>query len=75
MLNNPNISTEELHTINIPTLIVVGEDDLVKDAHTLSIHRNIANSQMIVVPGEGHDTYVIHNPMLYDIISPFLFEQ
>ena len=74
MLNNPNISHEELHTINIPTLILAGEDDLVKDAHTQSIHRNIANSQMQIIEGEGHDTYIIHNPKLYDIIAPFLFE-
>ena len=74
MLNNPNITHEELHTIHIPTLILAGEDDLVKEAHTESIHRNIANSQMQILEGEGHDTYVIHNPKLYDIIAPFLFE-
>ena len=75
MLNNPNISHEELHTIHIPTLILAGEDDLVKEAHTESIHRNIENSQMQILAGEGHDTYVIHNPKLYDIIAPFLFEK
>ena len=74
MLNNPNITHEELHTIHIPTLILAGEDDLVKDAHTESIHRNIENSKMEIIEGEGHDTYVIHNPKLYDIIAPFLFE-
>ena len=75
MLNNPNISHEELHTIHIPTLILAGEDDLVKEAHTESIHRNIENSQMQILAGEGHDTYVIHNPKLYDIIAPFLFKK
>lgn len=75
MLNYPNITHEELHTIKIPTLILAGEDDLVKDAHTESIHRNIYNSQMQIIEGEGHDTYIIHNPKLYDIIAPFLFEQ
>ena len=49
MLNNPNISHEELHTIHIPTLILAGEDDLVKEAHTESIHRNIENSQMQIL--------------------------
>ncbi|MBQ2594052.1 MAG: alpha/beta hydrolase [Candidatus Riflebacteria bacterium] len=73
MLNNPNISHEELHTIHIPTLILAGEDDLVKEAHTESIHRNIENSQMQILAGEGHDTYVIHNPKLYDVMAPFLF--
>ncbi len=75
MLNNPNISHEELHTIHIPTLILAGEDDLVKEAHTESIHRNIENSQMQILAGEGHDTYVIHNPKLYDVMAPFLFEE
>ena len=75
MLNNPNITHEELHTIHIPTLILAGEDDLVKEAHTESIHRNIENSQMQILAGEGHDTYVIHNPKLYDVMAPFLFEE
>lgn len=75
MLNNPNITHEELNTIHIPTLILAGENDLVKDAHTESIHRNIHGSQLKIIPGEGHDTYVIHNPKLYDIIAPFLLEE
>ncbi len=75
MLNNPNITHEELHTIHIPTLILAGEDDLVKEARTESIHRNIENSQMQILAGEGHDTYVIHNPKLYDVMAPFLFEE
>ncbi len=75
MLNQKEITHEELNTINIPTLLLAGEDDLVKDAHTQSIHRNIANSKMQIIPGEGHDTYVIHNPKLYDIIKPFLFDE
>lgn len=75
MLSQNEITHEALHRINIPTLIIAGENDLVKKAHTESIHRNIPNSRLKIVPGEGHDTYVIHNPMLYDIIAPFLFDE
>ena len=74
MLSQNEITHEELHKIKIPTLVLAGEDDLVKPAHTLAIHRNIENSLLQIIPGEGHDTYVIHNPKLYDIVAPFLFE-
>ena len=59
----------------VDTVILAGENDLVKNAHTESIHRNIHGSQLKIIPGEGHDTYVIHNPKLYDIIAPFLLEE
>lgn len=75
MLSQNEITHEALHKIKIPTLVLAGENDLVKYAHTKSIHRNIENSQMQIIPGEGHDTYVIHNPKLYDIIAPFLFDE
>lgn len=72
MLNNPKISFEELHRVHIPVLVLAGENDLVKTSHTKALQRHLPNSQLQILEGEEHDSYVIHNPKLYDIIAPFI---
>jgi 3-oxoadipate enol-lactonase len=48
-------STPVLSTIHCPTLIVVGEEDtLTPPALSEEMHRAIAGSELIVVPGAGH---------------------
>ncbi|HZR56360.1 MAG TPA: alpha/beta fold hydrolase [Terriglobales bacterium] len=48
-------SGETLKTINIPTLIVTGEEDAFADvAATEFMHGNISGSQMKVIPKAGH---------------------
>jgi 3-oxoadipate enol-lactonase len=48
-------STPLLSTIHCPTLIVVGEEDtLTPPALSEEMHRAIAGSELIVVPGAGH---------------------
>jgi 3-oxoadipate enol-lactonase len=48
-------STPLLPTIHCPTLIVVGEEDsLTPPALSEEMHRAIAGSELVVVPGAGH---------------------
>lgn len=48
-------STPLLRTIHCPTLIVVGEEDtLTPPALSEEMHRAIAGSELVVVPGAGH---------------------
>jgi pimeloyl-ACP methyl ester carboxylesterase len=48
-------STPLLRTIHCPTLIVVGEEDvLTPPALSEEMHRAIAGSDLVVVPGAGH---------------------
>jgi len=48
-------STPLLSTIHCPTLILVGEEDtLTPPALSEEMHRAIAGSELIVVPGAGH---------------------
>jgi len=47
--------TGRLPEINSPTLIVVGEEDLIKGRKYSDIlHKSIPNSEYVVVPGAGH---------------------
>lgn len=72
MLNEPNISADDLEKIKIPTLILAGERDVIKEKHTKLIASSIANSTLIIVPNETHSSYIIHSKKLYDLIHEFL---
>ncbi|MDD3001647.1 MAG: alpha/beta hydrolase [Candidatus Riflebacteria bacterium] len=71
ILTQPNISAKDLKAIKIPVLLTAGEDDLVKTTHTYAIAKNIHNSQVLILSNENHDSYVIHNPLLFEIITSF----
>ncbi|MGM9870158.1 MAG: alpha/beta fold hydrolase [Sodaliphilus sp.] len=59
MLDEPNVSPEQLQTIKVPTLIMAGENDLVTLAHTTHIHQCIKGSTMLILGGEDHGSYVL----------------
>ncbi len=54
MLKEPNISPQSLKSINARTYVVVGSKDMIKRAHTLSIHEAITGSELVVFNGVGH---------------------
>ncbi len=48
-------STADLSSIDVPTLIIVGEDDaLTPPNFSRSMHEQIAGSRLVVIPGAGH---------------------
>lgn len=72
MLKEPNIKKSELNKIEVPTILLAGEHDMVKYGHTLLIHKNIKNSILEIIPKENHSSYVIKSDKLYDIIKWYL---
>jgi len=50
----PNISPNDLHQISAPTLIMVGDRDIIRSEHTLEIFNNIKNAQLCIFPGATH---------------------
>lgn len=51
MVNEPNINTDELCSIKIPTLIIAGTRDMIKKVHTEEIAKNIPNAKLSIVEG------------------------
>lgn len=72
MIYQPDISTESLNKIIIPTLVLAGSRDMIKEEHTRYIADSIKGSTLRILKGESHMSYVIHSEKLYDIIEPFL---
>ena len=72
MLTQPNISEEELAKITTETIILAGSKDLIEEKHTKYIAKCIKNSKLQIINGEGHESYVVNTPKLYEILKPYL---
>lgn len=51
MVNEPNIKIEELHSIKMPTLVIAGQKDMIKESHTREIADNIPNAKLSIIKG------------------------
>ena len=72
MLREPDIKLTELASIRIPVVVLAGENDVVKESHTMEIASAIPDSTLELVPGEDHGSYIVHSEKLYPIISKYL---
>ncbi len=72
MIEEPNITKEDLQKIVVPTMIFVGEHDVIKKYHTKMIHKNIKNSKLEVMLKHTHDSYITHQNILKNLIIQFI---
>ncbi len=72
ILKEPRITGKELKQISVPTLILAGEKDMVREAHTRYLASKIKHSFLRILPGEGHGSYIVHSKKLYYIMKKFL---
>lgn len=68
MLDQPNITTKQLHQVKANTLLLAGSDDLIKLSHLQKINRHIKDSKLMIIDGEDHTSYIIHNDKIANII-------
>lgn len=67
--------TSELKNIVCPTLIICGENDILKPpAMSLLMHRNIENSEYVVLPECGHVAIFEKPKELVSVILGFIFK-
>jgi pimeloyl-ACP methyl ester carboxylesterase len=50
----PSFTHEQLQSIGAPTLVIVGDDDIVTPGHAVEMFRTIPAAQLCVVPHSGH---------------------
>jgi pimeloyl-ACP methyl ester carboxylesterase len=62
----PNFTREQMQSIKAPTLIIVGDGDIVTPEHAVEMFRVIPGAQLCVVPHARHGT------MPNDTIQTFL---
>lgn len=54
MTTEPTLTPEELGKINAPTLVMAGDDDVIKLSHTAALYEALPNGQLAIVPGTSH---------------------
>ena len=57
MVNFKDIPDALIESINVPTLLIIGDKDIITPEHALELHRQIPNSELAIIPG-GHGAYI-----------------
>lgn len=52
MVKDPNVKPRELKKLKAKTLVLVGDEDLIKLSHSRLIARKLANGELKVIPGD-----------------------
>ena len=79
-----DVPAETVRAIKAPTLLIIGDSDLVRPEHAVEMFRllgggvfgdtpaGLPNSQLAILPGTSHVTVVSQAKLLLAIIPPFL---
>jgi len=51
MVNDPNIDPDELKKLTVPTLVIAGTKDMIREEHTRLMAEKLPNSRLILLPG------------------------
>lgn len=71
LMYEPTMTAEDMQTIQAPSLIMSGENDIILADHTRLIGENIPNGEVIIVEGEDHGSYIKRNYKVGDYILEF----
>ena len=72
MLNFNGWTPEDLQSINAPTLVLIGDHDIVRPEHAVLMFRLLPNAQLAVFPGTDHMTIVNRSDWLVSMVETFL---
>jgi pimeloyl-ACP methyl ester carboxylesterase len=71
----PHIAVDDLARISAPTLVLIGDDDMVSLEHTASLYRAIPNGELAVVPGTSHTVLMEKPELMNRIVLDFLTQE
>jgi len=72
LMEEPHISTADLHRIECPTLVIGGDHDIIKQRHLMQISENITKSYLWIVPCSGHSVPVVYKDLFNQTVAGFL---
>lgn len=71
LVEEPNITVNDLKKITVPALVIGGDHDVIKPEHTLLIAQSIAQSYLWILPNSGHSTPIIYKEEFNKKIDEF----
>ncbi len=72
--DQPNIPTTDLSKIKAKVLIIAGDEDIIRNVHSVEMYENIPNAQLCIMPGETHYTPASNPKYFNEIIDKFFAE-
>lgn len=72
MTTQPHIRPESLSALTMPTLVVAGDRDMIREEHTRLIARSIPNSQLAILPGDhfvARRNWQAFNPLVLNFLE------
>jgi pimeloyl-ACP methyl ester carboxylesterase len=63
----PNLSKEDLASIQCPVMVMVGDDDVIQHNHTVELYESIPLGQLAVVPAASHK-FIKERPALAQLL-------
>ncbi len=74
MLFEPQMTAEDMQTIQCKALIVAGEYDLIAEEHTRLIANHIPHGELLILPGEDHGSHIWQNKKMGEIFIDWMKE-
>ncbi len=68
----PNFTTDQLTTIDTPFLIIVGDHDLIRIDHTITLFTNLPKAQLLILPRASHLVPIEYPELINSEIIRFL---
>jgi pimeloyl-ACP methyl ester carboxylesterase len=68
----PDIALSELAAVRAPTLVMQGDDDIVKVEHSAALATTLPDAQLAVVPGTSHMALLEKPDLVNRLILEFL---
>jgi pimeloyl-ACP methyl ester carboxylesterase len=53
-LEEPTLTVDDLEQIDVPSLVLLGDDEPIEFAHTVALYEHLPNAQLAVIPGTSH---------------------
>lgn len=68
----PGLTVADLGAVACPTLVMVGDDDIVTLEHTLALYRGLRNAQLAIVPAASHLLLLEKPELCTRLVTDFL---
>ena len=72
MLDFKGWTPKEIKSIDAPTLVIIGDHDIIRLEHAVLMFRLLSTAQLAVLPGTDHLTIVNRSDWLLSMVEAFL---
>ena len=71
LLEQPNIPLTDVQKIKVPTLVIGGDHDVIKEEHTMEIYKQLAQGYLWILPNSGHSTPIVYTQEFNKVVDDF----